>query len=81
MSEKPLSKLQQELLDAMRAGAVVHYMKYAGRFNPTPYYFRSDKMQRCTKQAEALMARGLVTVVKENDYGDHKLVATQREEA
>jgi hypothetical protein len=54
-----LSKTQQELYDAMKSGVVVHYMPYAGRFNQTAYYFRTDTMKRCTAAAEALREKGL----------------------
>jgi hypothetical protein len=74
-----LTKNQQELLDAMKAGAICHYMRYAGRFNPTAYYFRSDTMMRCTKTAEALLARGLVAIEKKNNFGDHNLVYVDRQ--
>lgn len=53
-----LSKTQQELLDAMKAGVFVHYMPYAGNFNPRPYFFRSDTMKHCTAAAEALKKKG-----------------------
>lgn len=56
---KPLSPAMQDLLDAMRRGVRVHYM---GGVNP--YYFRADTMKPCTKQIEALQARGLVRVVE-----------------
>lgn len=54
-----LSKTQQDLLDAMKAGVTIHYMPYAGSWNPRPYYFRNDTMKRCTAAAEALRAKGL----------------------
>jgi hypothetical protein len=34
-------------------------MPYAGRFNPTAYFFRSDNLKRCTAAANALVAKGL----------------------
>lgn len=50
-----LSKSQEELLDAMKRGVVVH-----GIFGIDSYYFRSDSFRRCTRPAEALIARGLI---------------------
>lgn len=70
-----LSTPQAELLQAMRAGAVCHYMRYMGTFNPTPYYFRTDTMKPCTKQARALLTRGLVEEFERGAYGNHKLRA------
>jgi hypothetical protein len=75
MSALRLSKTQRELLDAMRGGVVVHYMRYMGRFNPHPYYFRTDG-GRCTKAAQALLEKGLVEKVEKTQFGDHKLIAT-----
>jgi hypothetical protein len=54
-----LTSTQQALLDAMKSGVAVHYMPYAGRFNPTAYFFRSDNLKRCTAAANALVAKGL----------------------
>lgn len=70
-----LSAPQQDLLDGLRRGAICHYMPYAGRFNPTPYYFRSDTMAHCTKQVEALIKRGLAERFDVKQYGDHKIRA------
>jgi hypothetical protein len=69
-----LSKTQAELLEAMKSGVVCHYMPYAGRFNPTDYYFRDDTMRRCTAAAKALYEKGLVEV-KDKDWRGHRLVA------
>lgn len=67
-----LSNTQQELLDAMQAGVTVHYMPYAGNWNPKAYFFRSDTMKRCTAAAEALIDKGYAT--KEGKYQHIKLV-------
>jgi hypothetical protein len=67
-----LSKTQQELYDAMKAGVIVHYMPYMGRFNPTEYYFRSDNSKRVTSAANALKEKGLAETV--GKYNDKKLV-------
>ena len=55
---KKLSPTQQELLDAMRRGVVVHYM---GGIDA--YYFRSDTMKRCTSTALALHVKGMAVHV------------------
>lgn len=68
-----LSKTQSELLEAMKGGVTCRYMPYAGRFNPTSYYFRSDTMKRCTAPAKALLEKGLVEV-KNKDWRGHSLV-------
>lgn len=65
-----LSKTQVELLAQLQAGAVLHYQRYMGRFNPTPYYFCSADMRRCTKAAEALIEKGLVIRHKAHHYSD-----------
>lgn len=64
-----LTPAMQNLLDAMRSGVRVHFMS-AGR-SYEAHYFRSDTMKPCTKQAEALMARGLAKHVTSNEYGRH----------
>lgn len=55
---KPLSKSQQELLDALKAGIVVRYSPYMGRFSPTAYYYRNDNFKRVTAAANALIEKG-----------------------
>lgn len=71
MNDEKLSKTQAELLAAMRAGAECYYMRYMGRFNPAPYYFRNDTMRRCTAQVKALLDKGLVEKVPTSRFGDH----------
>lgn len=54
MSKLPkLSKTQQELLDAMRAGLVVR--KFGGTF-----YKMDRSMSKCTATANALVEKGLI---------------------
>lgn len=53
-----LSAKQFELLDAMRKGVRVHFMK-----GVDPYCFRSDTMKKCTATLFALKDRGLVEEV------------------
>ena len=62
MSEK-LTPAMGDLLQAMKRGVRVHFM--GGLY---PFYFRSDTMKPCTKQVEALMARGLVERVETEKY-------------
>jgi hypothetical protein len=69
---KQLTPSQQELLDAMKAGVVLHYMPYVGRVNPNEYYFRSDTMRKCTSPAKALLKAGLVQVTNK-DWRGHTL--------
>ena len=73
-----LSKTQQELFDAMKAGVVVHYMPYMGTFNPTAYYFRNDTNKRCTAAAKALLDHRIVEIY-ERDAAGHKLRAKSPE--
>lgn len=68
---KKLSPAMQDLYEAMQKGVVCHYMKYAGSFNPSAYYFRADKMSRCTAQVQALLDRGLAERFNVTKYGDH----------
>lgn len=75
-----LTERQQELLDAMKRGAVVHYMPYAGRFNRSAYYFRNDTMKRCTAAAEALLKKGLAERY-DQDWRGHKLRASSTQQA
>lgn len=67
-----LSPPQAELLAAMQAGVICHYMMHGRGEN---YYFRSDTMRHCTAQANALRARGLVEPYA-RDWRGHKLRAT-----
>ena len=67
-----MTERQQKLLDEMKAGARVGYMPYAGNFNPTPYYFLTSTMRRCTREAKALLEMGLVEKYKE-DWRGHWL--------
>ncbi len=67
-----LPKTQQELLDAMQSGVVVHYMPYMGRFRPNAYYYRRDTHKRCTAAAEALLEKGLVEIF-DMDWRGHSL--------
>jgi len=71
MSAK-LSKTQQELLDAMKAGVTVGYMPYAGRLNPNAYYWRQDNFTRVTTAANALLEKGLVEAFNKSWRG-HQL--------
>ena len=50
-----LSAAQTDLLECMRRGNTVYYLS-----GLNAYYFRSDTMKNCTKQAVALLGRGLV---------------------
>lgn len=69
-----LPKTQQELLDAMKSGVVIHYMPY-GRSNPHEYYWRSDTMKRCTAAANALIDKKIAKVV--GGFSKEKLVLTE----
>lgn len=71
---RPLPKTQQDLLDAMRAGVRVVYMPYAGWFNPTAYFFRSDTHKRVTAAANALIEKGLAKRAK-NGRSDELVLA------
>lgn len=71
---KKLSKTQQELYDALKAGVILHYMPYAGRFNPNPYYFRHDNMKLCTAAAKALLERDLAEKYNVDQFGGRHLV-------
>lgn len=72
-----LSATQAKLLAQLQGGAVLHYMCYMGRFNPTPYYFCSSDMERCTKAAEALIKKGLVQSHKKHNYSDPTFSLTE----
>jgi len=69
-----LPKTEQELYDAMKAGAVVYYMPYMGRFRPNAYYFRSDNHKRCTAVVKKLLSKDLVERYEQAPFsGDHKI--------
>ena len=56
MADK-LTPKQQELLEAMRSGVEVHYLR-----GVEAYYFRSDTMRRCSSQARGLYDKGYATI-------------------
>lgn len=66
---------QQELYAAMQNGVICHYHRYMGRFNPHPFYTRSDTWERCTVAAKGLLKLGLVERVNEDKFGSHVLRA------
>ena len=68
---KPLPKSQQELLDAMQTGVVIHYSPYMGSWNPKAYYWRADNFKRVTAAALALIEKG--RAAKVGKYNDVKL--------
>jgi hypothetical protein len=57
--EKPLAKSQQDLLDAMKAGIVIHYSPSMGRFQPYSYFFRNDNLKKVTAAAQGLIDKKL----------------------
>lgn len=61
---KPLTPNMLDLLRAMQRGAVVHFMPWSRHTDA--YYFRSDTMRTCTKQVDALAARGLLKITEHN---------------
>ncbi|CAN7773866.1 hypothetical protein LJR290_007678 [Variovorax sp. LjRoot290] len=69
-----LSKTQQELFDAMKAGVVVHmaWTRATGG-----YYFRADNMKNCTAAALALSKKGFAK--NEGRFEDKVLVLTGTE--
>ena len=63
-----LSKTQQEVLDEIKKPDVVlHYMKYAGNFNPSAYWFISGSMKyvRCST-VDRLYKLGLIVITKDS---------------
>lgn len=67
-----MTNLQQELYNAMKNGVVVHYMAGLNQ-----YFFRSDTMKHCTKQARALLKAGLVEEYKKDWRGSKLRVKTK----
>ena len=49
----------------MKAGLVVYFFPYMGRFNPWAYYMRGDTSKKCTRDAEGLICRGLAQLTNE----------------
>lgn len=72
-----LSKTQTKLLAELQSGATLHYMRYMGSFNPTPYYYASVTNKRCTKAAEKLIELGLVVKTKEHPWSDPEFNLTE----
>ena len=73
---KKLTPKMVELLKAMRDGQRVYYAPYMGRFNPRAYY-RCQAVGQCTKQVEALLARGLIRKANQERYsGRHDVELT-----
>lgn len=57
MTMKPLSRTQQELLDALRSGVVVHRAD-----DQRPQFMRMDNQRGCSGEAKALIRHGLARV-------------------
>ena len=75
--KKPMTEKMMKLLAAMAEGSNVHYMPYAGRFNPCAYYFSGHDMRRCTKQVDGLLERGFAEKYDQKPYsGNHKVRIT-----
>lgn len=69
---KKLPKAQQELLDAITSGVMVHYMSFKGYFSHATYYYREDTGKHVTKEAVALINKNLI---KPNHHSDaHSLI-------
>jgi hypothetical protein len=73
---KKLTPAADDLLRAMRAGVIVHFMEYMGG-STRAYYFRNDTMKPCTKQAEALVSRGLAKHVSDGFGRNARLELTK----
>jgi hypothetical protein len=71
---RKLTDRQAELLAAIRGGVVVDYVQFP-HFDPTPFYWRADTYKKCTREATALLKRGLVKKCNESGRG-HELKAT-----
>lgn len=56
--DKKLTPAMEDLLLAMRRGVRLHYMGHSRWYDA--YYFRTDTMRACVKQAVGLMTRKLV---------------------
>lgn len=75
-----LTQKQQDILDALRGGAVAHYMPYQGRFNPNPHYFLSTTLCRCTREIKRLLALGLAMQTSRSPGRRHIVVAAPIED-
>lgn len=72
MIDQTIQKLTPAMVDLLVAisnGVELHLM-----YGVHPYFFRSDNLQRCSKQATALEVRGLI--VRQDEYGRKPLVLT-----
>jgi len=66
---KKLPKTQQELLDALHDGVVVHYLQ-----GVDSYYWRQDNLKKVTSAACSLISKNLCKV--EGSWNTSKLVLT-----
>lgn|GEM_PF-5118643 len=65
-----LSRTQQDLLDAMKAGVVVHSMR--GNSRNSAYFFSNDTRRPCTAAAFALRDKGLARI--DGEWNSARLV-------
>lgn len=74
MSDKRLSRTQQELVNHLRDHATyLHFMPYAGRFNPRAYYFAHETMKRFrVASVEKLLALNVLEIYG-RDHAGHKV--------
>lgn len=75
-----LTKAQQGVLDKLKSGDVAHYMPYMGSFNPSPYWFLSSNMKRCTKQIRRLIDLGLVKIIQDGFHSTRAIAIEQNED-
>lgn len=76
---KPLKDEQKRLLAYVQNGGRLIYRPYQGRFNPNPYYYRSDTHAHVSVDAKALLAHGLIAHTK--GFGDNAMELTEEGKA
>lgn len=73
--KKLTPKMLEVLKELAKPDAEAHYMRQWGSY--ASYYFLSTTMKRCTASIRGLRERNLVTMVRDNEYGDHRIVINE----
>lgn len=71
---KPITpRMLKTLSELAEQGSFARYMPYAGRFNPSAYYFMHGTLEKCTSQIRGLLERGLAEMFDDDGFGRCKV--------
>lgn len=67
-AKQPTDKMMAVLAELHKPKCRAHFMPYMGRFNEHAYYFLSSTYDRCTREIDGLLKRGLVDRIETNRF-------------